>query len=254
MDHITHPSIHIFLPKCQASSTSLSHPVSLQLRFLMSNVQRTSVDMEDPHEALYPPYYVQSPSTTTVSHANSAEILRNAAAVSSEFPLLSGHPNDNHRRCSQDEASLQASHYATLSRYSSSRGSNHSASFLHHDKSSAKVVAFDDLQSHDSATENGEKRLIIVDGRCVKEDDGEDVDDGTYYGQSSSRGGWWRFFSFSYSSSTAWVLLQVCWRLVVSLGLAMLVFYLVTKPPTPDISIKVLSLSLSVNYMETYPS
>ncbi|KAK4797572.1 hypothetical protein SAY86_029898 [Trapa natans] len=195
--------------------TKISLSLSISPFMEMSKVQTTSMDMEDPEAVLYPSYYVQSPSTTTtISHANSADII----------------PNDNNsnrcRRGSQDEASFLA---AALSRYSS-RGSNHSASFLH-DKSSAKVAAaFDDLQSHDdSATRNGEKRrLVIVDG-CVKEED-----EGGMYS-----GGWWRFFSFSHSSSTAWVLLQVSWRLVVSLWVALLVFYLVTKPSTPNISIKI---------------
>ncbi|PKI35672.1 hypothetical protein CRG98_043943 [Punica granatum] len=188
------------------------------------------MDMEDP-EALYPSYYVQSPATT-ISHANSVDVTRNTA-VSSEFPLFS---NPNRGNPHGDKASLLASRFATLSRYSSSRGSNHSGSFLHHEKSSAKVVAFDDLQSHDTATENGEKRLIIIDG-CINEDDERDNDED--YGRPSSRRGWWRFFSFSYSSSSSWILLQVSWRFVVSFGIAMLVFYLVAKPPTPNISLKV---------------
>ncbi|XP_039056442.1 uncharacterized protein LOC120199428 [Hibiscus syriacus] len=159
-------------------------------------------------------YYVQSPST--VSHANSTDVrntsMEDQPAVTLHFhsptPSESNILNKN-----PDVARF------TLSRYSSSHGSNNS--FLH-DKSIVAAAAT-------SGDKGGFNRLVIID-KVGHGDDHED-DDG--------KGWWWRYCSFRSSSSCAWISLQICWRLVLSLGLALLVFYIATKPPTPNIAIKV---------------
>lgn len=200
------------------------------------------MDRVEDQEALfhrtYPcTYYVQSPSS--ISHANSADI-RNTnidstfhSPVRSETFLPINPTNPNH------EASR-----LNLSLFSSSRGSSNS--FLHE-----KKVAYD-AQSQGTGTENGENRLITVDGGQVGDDDDEVEDDEVeYYGRK--RGFWKRYLSYRDSDSCAWISLQISWRAIVSLGVAVLVFYLVTKPPPPKLSVKVLS-SLSLSRNDKNPS
>ncbi|KAJ7012976.1 hypothetical protein NC653_002875 [Populus alba x Populus x berolinensis] len=162
-------------------------------------------------------YYVQSPST--ISHANSADIKTNNNIIESTF----------HSPTRSDTILInknpEVSRF-TLSRYSSSRGSNNS--FL--------------IEKKVSEPENNEvNRLIIVDGHGFNgdggyEEEGMEEDEDFYY---DKRGGWWwRYCSFRRSSSCAWVSLQVFWRLVLSLCVALLVFYAATKPPPPKTSIK----------------
>jgi len=183
------------------------------------------------HEALmyqsYPcPYYVQSPST--LSHANSADI-RNQNDPESTFhsPIRSEtHPlNPTHE---EDEASR-----FVLRRYTSSRGSSHS--FSHH-----KKVSYDG--SHVTATENGDvNRFVVVDGGENGRDESESREGGSffeyYYGER--KGGWKRYFSYRNSDSCAWIWLQMWWRILVSFGTALLVFYIATKPPSPSVSVEV---------------
>jgi hypothetical protein len=163
-------------------------------------------------------YYVQSPST--ISHANSADIKTNNNIIESTF----------HSPTRSDTILInknpEVSRF-TLSRYSSSRGSNNS--FL--------------IEKKVSEPENNEvNRLIIVDGHGFNgdggyEEEGMEEDEDFYY---EKRGGWWwRYCSFRRSSSCAWVSLQIFWRLVLSLCVALLVFYAATKPPPPKTSIKV---------------
>jgi hypothetical protein len=210
-----------------------SFPVSdnsLSLSHTHTHTQRMD-DVEDQEGVFhsYPcAYYVQSPST--ISHANSADI-RNIHNSESTYhsPLrsetfLTNPPNPSH---------VEASRF-TLSRYSSSRGSNNS--FLHE-----KKVAYD-AQSHGTGTDNGENPLIIVDGGVLGDgdDENEDEDDEKeYYGRK--RGFWRRYCTYRNSDSCMWICLQICWRAMVSLGVALIVFYLATKPPPPKVSVKVLS-------------
>lgn len=187
------------------------------------------------HEALmyqnYPcAYYVQSPST--LSHANSADIrsnIQNDAESTFHSPNRSEttHPlNPTHE---EDEASRFA-----LCRYTSSRGSSHS--FLHH-----KKISYDG--SHATATENGDvNRLVIIDGGGDdKGDENENVEEGSFYEYyyGKRKGGWKRFFSYRNSDSCAWIWLQMGWRILVSFGIALLVFYIATKPPSPNVSVEV---------------
>ncbi|WCJ18944.1 hypothetical protein M5689_001257 [Euphorbia peplus] len=149
-------------------------------------------------------YYVQSPST--ISHTTSADLNKTT---------LIHHLDSDFHKIAEPEVST-----FTLSRYSSSRGSNNS-NFLN--QNNKKVAADGD--------ELGINRLIIVDGL-----ENEDEDD-YYYGRKG--GLWWRYCSFRRNSSLAWISLQLCWRLVFSLCVSLLVFYIATKPPPPNISIKV---------------
>lgn len=175
----------------------------------MSKSNQHRMDMEDDEleGVLFPSYYVQSPSTT-ISIENST--ARNTSY--SELPAL--FPSSNH-------------HHSTTLSPSSSHGSNNIEKISTNNNI---ATAFEDLQRHD---QNEEKRLITIDRSSLNDDDD---DDGYYYYESQ---GWWRYLSFSYSSSSAWILLQVSWRFLVSLGIGLLVFYMATKPPTPHISIKV---------------
>ncbi|KAJ8748823.1 hypothetical protein K2173_011381 [Erythroxylum novogranatense] len=187
---------------------------------MSTHLQR--LDSEEDHETLFHPYpfsyYVQSPST--VSHANSDNI-KTSHLDSSTF-LSSPTRSDTIPLNKNPEVSR-----LTLSRYSSSHGSSNN-SFVN-DK---KMISGD------------QNRLVIVDGHrgVLSELDGneeEDEDeDEDYYGRKGIGGWWWRHCSFSRSDSCVWVCLQVSWRLMVSLGLALLVFYIATKPPPPMVSVK----------------
>ncbi|XP_010257248.1 PREDICTED: uncharacterized protein LOC104597425 [Nelumbo nucifera] len=184
----------------------------------MANHHR--IDGEDP-EALFSSYpcavyYVQSPSS--VSHANSSECRNPESAFLSPFRSESFITNPTNTN--QEVARF------TLSRYSSSRGSTNS--FLHE-----KKMAYD-LQSHETGTENGETRPIIcADG---VEDDDRNRD---YFGhQDKRKRGCWKYFSFSTSSSCAWIAIQISWRILVSFGAALLVFFIATKPSPPKMSVK----------------
>ncbi|XVE76714.1 hypothetical protein DITRI_Ditri13aG0003700 [Diplodiscus trichospermus] len=167
-------------------------------------------------------YYVQSPST--ISHANSADI-RNATINVEDQPAFHFHspaPSETAFLNKNPEVSR-----STLSRYSSSRGSNNS--FLHE----KKIVEL-------GAGKGGVNRLIIID-HGVGDDDNEDEEDEEdeeegFYGRK--RGRWWRYCSFRTSSSCPWISLQMSWRLVLSVAVALLVFYIATKPPPPKVSIK----------------
>ncbi|KAF8010064.1 hypothetical protein BT93_J0895 [Corymbia citriodora subsp. variegata] len=153
-------------------------------------------------------YYVQSPST--VSHAYS-----NPEPPSTSFLH---HPTQ------------QAVSTYTLSRHSS-RASNNSLALLPQNTNDPDPAVSD----------NAEKRLIAFDGEMGGGGGGggdkEDGDEQVYYQEKVE---WWRYLSFGYNpTSNAWILLQISWRMMVSLGVALLVFYLATKPPKPDVSLKV---------------
>ncbi|XP_050106480.1 uncharacterized protein LOC126585936 isoform X2 [Malus sylvestris] len=173
-------------------------------------------------------YYVQSPSTN--SHSNSADI-RNPIPES-EF----------HSPTRPDPANPTLHEEATrftLSHYLSSRGSSHS--FLHQ-----KKISFD-ARSNGTGTDNCENRLVIVKGS----DDhfGDEDDDEEYYYVVGKRSGWWkRYCSYRYSDSFVWILLQISWRAMLSLCIALLVFYVVTKPPPPKVSIQALNYFIFAGY------
>ncbi|KAK3223997.1 hypothetical protein Dsin_011022 [Dipteronia sinensis] len=206
----------------------------------------SSMDCEDQDTLMfhsYPcAYYVQSPST--LSHANSAVDIRNInTTVESDChsPTRSESTTAIGATTFLNKSNLEASRMITLSRYSSSRGSNNNSNFLHENK---KVVNFTDVDDHDGpavSEMSGQNRLIIVDHRHDdrdKDDDDDDHDDEDWYYGSGKKGLWWRYFSFKRSNSCAWISLQISWRLFLSLGVSLLVFYMATKPPPPMVSIK----------------
>ncbi|PON81311.1 hypothetical protein TorRG33x02_228390 [Trema orientale] len=152
-------------------------------------------------------YYVQSPST--VSRANSADLIRNTTINDSAAFHESGH-------------------------YFSS----------HHNKN----ISYD-ARSHETAAsaENVENRLIIVDTTSTLDqhdhdddydNDGDDDDDDDHYYGRKRRGWFKRYCSYRNSDSSVWICIQLSWRFVVSLGVALLVFYVASRPPPPKLSIQ----------------
>lgn len=187
-------------------------------------IYRTDSDSEALFRSYpYAVYYVQSPSS--VSHANSAEIR-----------------NINHESVS--ETFQQAANRLALSRYSSSHGSTNS--FLHE-----KKIPYDDVQSHGTGiTYNDEINrpeinMVVVDrvrNGCSNQDyEYDDYEDEEYFERKDE---WWRMFSLGSSSSGGWKFLQITWRFILSMVVALVVFYIVTKPPAPKMSVKVQILAL----------
>lgn len=188
-------------------------------------------------------YYVQSPST--LSHANSADIrsnIQNDTESAFHSPIRSyAQPlNPTH----EEEG---ASRFA-LCRYSSSRGSSHS--FLHH-----KKVSYDG--SHATTIENGDvNRVVMVDG-SGEGDDIEDEEEGLFYEYyyGKRKNGWKMYFSYSNSDSCVWIWLQMSWRILLSFGIALLVFYIATRPPQPNVSLEVRKwLYNMINEKLSYPN
>ncbi|KAF7139563.1 hypothetical protein RHSIM_Rhsim07G0055500 [Rhododendron simsii] len=188
------------------------------------------MDTED--EALfrsypYALYFVQSPSTV-LSHSNTD--LRHTAELS---PPNSPRRPENH---STANPAHDTPRFA-LSRCSSSRGSNNS--FLHE-----KKIAYDAHSRGTAGTESGENRLIVRVDRhdhigCGDEYEEEEEEE-EYYGRELGWWWWWRYYlSFGASPSLAWICLQVMWRVLVSLGVALVVFYIATKPPPPKMFVKI---------------
>ncbi|KAK1287675.1 hypothetical protein QJS10_CPB19g01068 [Acorus calamus] len=170
-------------------------------------------------------YYVQSPSTT--SHANSTDCGRHPdSAILSPLYIpttttttTSSSTNHHHHHKSHHKKTTIREATSTLSRYSSSRAS--SDSFLH-----LKKVDYD----------FGPGGLEVGKERCEGGGDGGGV------GEGEERGGWWRFFSLDYSSSCFCVAFQIWWRLLVSVGIALLVFFLATKPPLPKMDTQIVGV------------
>ncbi|KAJ3670031.1 hypothetical protein LUZ60_010355 [Juncus effusus] len=160
-------------------------------------------------------YYVESPSTiTTTSH------LAMHPPPSTVISDDASESNNGHLRQSDDASRL------VLSRYSSSRGSNNS--FLHEKKTSYTNGTF----------KSGTKRQVLRIVRNHGEDAEEDQEEEEEHSHSmSSR--FWRFVSIDPKSSMCSIMFQLTWRLAISIAIAMLVFFLATKPPTPHFSLKV---------------
>ncbi|KAL1564404.1 hypothetical protein AAHA92_06753 [Salvia divinorum] len=60
--------------------------------------------------------------------------------------------------------------------------------------------------------------------------------------ENNNQVGWIQYFSFSYSNSGSWIFMQLSWRFLVSLMIALLVFYVAAKPPHPNLSLKVVGV------------
>ncbi|GMN53604.1 hypothetical protein TIFTF001_022737 [Ficus carica] len=171
-------------------------------------------------------YYVQSPSTVCSSHA---DVKNSTAAPESAFHSPVRH--DTNPNILRHDSS-------------SSRGSNHYFN-LHQ-----KKISYD-ARSHetDMMMNNAElNRLIVVDttSSTVLDDhhhhDDDDDDEYYYEGKmmnSNSRRGWWkRNCSYGNSDSSVWICLQISWRFLASLSVALLVFYIASRPPPPKVSIQ----------------
>ncbi|XP_021903746.1 uncharacterized protein LOC110818985 [Carica papaya] len=170
------------------------------------------------HSYPYAAYYVQSPST--LSHTNSV----NAVDVRNLHSTTSTHSSP---------ANDAVSGFTTLSRYSSN--DEDVLSLLKGHKTKMIGVIPGGIHQKEGAI----NRLIIVDHD--DEDDDDDEDDENNDGGKKKRGCWWRYMSFRRSDNNAcgWIALQIFWRLLFSLGVALLVFYIATNPPHPNISIKI---------------
>ncbi|KAK9123483.1 hypothetical protein Sjap_013085 [Stephania japonica] len=187
----------------------------------------------------YPVYYVQSPSNTSHAYSDSKTFNQHDSSFPSPIPHTANDPAN---------ATQDVSRFVLLS-YSSSRASTNS--FHHHFKNAASY----ELQVHGGAAGNDCKRGDQDDHDEVddNDEDYEVVDSNNDRGSNggrkyvndialvrpgSKRRGCWRFFSFSTSSSSCWIAIQLFWRLMVSVGAALLVFYLATKPPPPKMFVK----------------
>ena len=67
--------------------------------------------------------------------------------------------------------------------------------------------------------------LKYFENNCVYEDDNEK-----------------RLMPLRSLNSGWWIVLQILWRFLFSFGVALLVFYIATQPPRPDISIRVICI------------
>ncbi|GAB4832594.1 hypothetical protein Ancab_006609 [Ancistrocladus abbreviatus] len=197
------------------------------------------MDVEE--EALFaysyscPAYYVQSPSTE--SHANSTDCHNQDLSLS-----LSAYHSPPPPPISQNFTKTTAQF--DTSRLSLSRCGSNRSFIVHH-----KKISYDDIQSQDTGVEitDGKDHGHEVSMRDHHHhdkgcDEEEEDEEGVYY-YGSDNGGWWKYFSFgTFPSSCVWISIQLCWRFIVSLAAALLVFYIATKPPPPHISVKVTSI------------
>lgn len=183
-------------------------------------------------------YYVQSPSA--VSHVNSIDCPNTETAL-----ILSPYRSESFIPTRPTNPNHEVARFI-LSRYSSHGSSN----TFHHEKK----ISYD-LQSHETTVgtevgDTGTSTLLRIcgveehdkevdDERLEHNDEVEDEDDDYGAEADRRREGCWSYFTFGKSPSFAWILIQISWRFLVSFGAALLVFFLVTNPPTPAMSVKV---------------
>jgi hypothetical protein len=151
-------------------------------------------------------YYVQS--SSAASHTPSHPASESMALVLSPFPNLHRDADAHHHSHDHEEASR-----LTLSRYSSSRGSN--ASFA---PASGYV---------DKKPSRRRQTLTVLSG-SAGEDDG--------VGQ---RSGPWRYVKLDPDAPFCCIAFQVAWRVAASAAFALLVFVLATRPRRPGVSFRV---------------
>ncbi|KAF0915815.1 hypothetical protein E2562_039052 [Oryza meyeriana var. granulata] len=172
-------------------------------------------------------YYVQSPSAA--SHTLSHPASESTAIILSPFPDAA-FASPRHSRDVDDAAHDhdQEASRLTLSRYSSSRGSNNS--FLAADK---KLP---------TGGHRGRRVLRVLSGRSGNGDgDGDDDDDDDADGEGGRRrrSGAWRYVKLDLDAPCCCIVFQVAWRVAVSVAFALLVFFVATKPRDPGVSFKV---------------
>ncbi|KAL8262415.1 hypothetical protein R6Q59_023764 [Mikania micrantha] len=131
-----------------------------------------------------------------------------------------------------------------LSHYSSSRGSTNNSS---HDKR----VSYDPRESPDHDGVGGGV-VVKLGEKCGEFGGGGNVHGGVVgvleteeeeEEEEEKRLGtakkMWDFMSFSDADSCVWIVFQISLRLMLSFGVALLFFYVITKPPSPKISLKI---------------
>uniref|UniRef100_A0A0D9Z3Z3 Late embryogenesis abundant protein LEA-2 subgroup domain-containing protein n=1 Tax=Oryza glumipatula TaxID=40148 RepID=A0A0D9Z3Z3_9ORYZ len=165
-------------------------------------------------------YYVQSPSAA--SHTLSHPASESTAIILSPFPDAA-FAAPRHSRVVDDATAHdhdvdQEASRLTLSRYSSSRGSNNS--FLAADK---KLPAG-----------GGHRGRQVLSGRSGGAVDDEEEDDG-----EGARSGAWRYVKLDPDAPCCCIVFQVAWRVAVSVAFALLVFFVATKPRDPGVTFKV---------------
>jgi len=160
-------------------------------------------------------YYVQSPSAA--SHTLSHPASDSMALILSPFPNLHHDADDaRHSRDGRDhdhDHDHEEASRLTLSRYSSSRGSN--SSFPAGDK------------------KPGRRRQVlrVLSGRSSG--GGDDADG------EAQRSGAWRYVKLDPEAPCCCIAFQVAWRVAASAALALLVFVLATRPRHPGVSFRV---------------
>ncbi|CAN6313587.1 unnamed protein product [Urochloa humidicola] len=163
-------------------------------------------------------YYVQSPSAA--SHTLSHPPSESMALILSPFPNL-----HHHHHHADDDAARHSVHdqeetsRLTLSRYSSSRGSNTSFPAAGDDKKPGR--------RHRQAA----LRVLSSGGGGGGD---SDADEG-----EAERSGAWRYVKLDPEAPCCCVALQVAWRVAASAALALLVFVLATRPRHPGVSFRV---------------
>ncbi|CAN6295987.1 unnamed protein product [Urochloa humidicola] len=167
-------------------------------------------------------YYVQSPSTA--SHTLSHPASESMALILSPFPNLHRDADDHTARHSvrddHDHDREEASRL-TLSRYSSSRGSNSSFPAAGDKKPGRRRQALRVLSGRSSG--GG--------GDGVHGDDDADGE--------AERSGAWRYVKLNPDAPCCCIAFQVAWRVAASAALALLVFVLATRPRHPGVSFRV---------------
>ncbi|CAL4929815.1 unnamed protein product [Urochloa decumbens] len=188
----------------------------------MAGVANGADDHELPLFHPSPPcahYYVQSPSAA--SHTLSHPASESMALILSPFPNLHHDADDAARHSVHDHDREEASRL-TLSRYSSSRGSNTS------------------FPAAGDSKKPGRRRQalrVLSSGRSSGggvHGDGEDADDG-----DAERSGAWRYVKLDPEAPVCCIAFQVAWRVAASAALALLVFVLATRPREPGVSFRV---------------
>ncbi|KAI3697410.1 hypothetical protein L6452_30403 [Arctium lappa] len=179
---------------------------------IMDSSEEEALFQSYPYAGLY---FVQSP-TTTVSHGH--------------HDAVSFHSPATQRRL-------------TLSHYSSSRGSTNS--FLHDHK---KINPYQESPDHDTSSvgrvvvKMGDQKGCDLNvhggggGGGAESEEEEDEEKG--FGKKMRD-----FVSFSESDSCAWIWFQISLRVLISFGVALLFFYLITKPSPPIVSLKIERMS-----------
>ncbi|CAO2817403.1 unnamed protein product [Amaranthus hypochondriacus] len=170
----------------------------------------------------YSNYYVQSPSS--VSHAHTRSISHsesdnnnNINIIPPTKPLLhSQHQHTNLSRCSSSRASTTTTCIPIP---------NHNHKIIQ----GALIPVSDDLSSSKTNLKN-----VVVLRNNTKYNNAYEEDEDYDYDYDC-----WRYLSFSTYPSSLWIALQLLWRFLLSLIFALLVFYLITMPPPPHLSLKV---------------